>query len=355
MDGEDLRIGIIGAGHITRTRHISGFRAIPGVKIVGVCNLRRESTVRVAREYEIPYIFESWEHLVDSDKINAVVIGTWPYLHCPITLAAFDAGKHVLTQARMAMNAREAQRMLDRSRECARLTAMVVPSPYGLVGDAFMRQLIANGYLGALREFHVTGLSNELADPATPLGWRQMTKYSGFNMLKLGILHESAMRWTPPVNRVIAQAFKLVPRRKDPETGHKTRVGTADSVQVLTTQSDESVGIYRLSGVTWQGNELSIALHGASGSLVYDFATDEIRGARTRERELRPIALPESLRGGWRVEADFVAAVRGERAVTHTDFATGVRYMQFTEAVARSSRHEQPVNLPLKEFSNPSL
>jgi hypothetical protein len=41
--------------------------------------------------------------------------------------------------------------------------------------------------------------------------------------------------------------------------------------------------------------------------------------------------------------------------VTHTTFADGVRYMQFTEAVARSSRHSAPVDLPLKEFSNPSL
>jgi hypothetical protein len=65
--------------------------------------------------------------------------------------------------------------------------------------------------------------------------------------------------------------------------------------------------------------------------------------------------VPEKLRGGWQVEADFVAAIRGERPVAHTTFATGVRYMQFTEAVARSSRHQHPVNLPLKEFSNPSL
>jgi predicted dehydrogenase len=103
-----IRIGIVGAGAVTRSRHIPGFRALPGVKIVGVCNQRRESSNRVAREFDIPRIFESWEHLVESDEIDAVVIGTWPYLHCPITLASLDAGKHVLTQARMAMNAREA-------------------------------------------------------------------------------------------------------------------------------------------------------------------------------------------------------------------------------------------------------
>ena len=68
-----------------------------------------------------------------------------------------------------------------------------------------------------------------------------------------------------------------------------------------------------------------------------------------------PEATSEAMRGGWRVEADFIAAIRGERPVTHTDFATGVRYMQFTEAVARSSRHQVAVTLPLREFSNPSL
>ena len=62
---------------------------------------------------------------------------------------------------------------------------------------------------------------------------------------------------------------------------------------------------------------------------------------------LEPLPIPDSQRGGWRVEADFIAAIRGERPVTHTDFATGVSYMQFTEAVASSSRHQMPVTLPI--------
>ena len=70
---------------------------------------------------------------------------------------------------------------------------------------------------------------------------------------------------------------------------------------------------------------------------------------------IKALPIPSKLRGDWQVEADFVAAIRKERPVTHTTFATGVRYMQFTEAVARSSRHQHPVTLPLQEFSNPSL
>ena len=99
----------------------------------------------------------------------------------------------------------------------------------------------------------------------------------------------------------------------------------------------------------------AVALYGSEGTLIYDLLRDEIRGARRQDSELQPMPIPDSLRGGWQVEADFIAAIRGERAVTRTDFLTGVRYMQFTEAVARSSRHQVPVTLPLREFSNPSL
>jgi predicted dehydrogenase len=243
-----IRIGIVGAGQFARARHLPAFQAMPGVRVVGVCNQRRESSGRVAREFGIPRVFGNWEDLIEDDGIDAVVIGTWPYLHCPITLAALDAGKHVLTQSRMAMNAREAQRMLDRSLECPSLTAMVVPSPYGLIGDPFVRTLIAEGYLGLLHEVHVTGLSSDLADPASPLGWRQMTKYSGFNMLTLGILHESVMRWTPPVRRVVGSVSKLIPTRIDPETGQSAKVGTADSVQVLTSYRGGARGTYRRGG-----------------------------------------------------------------------------------------------------------
>ncbi len=355
MNSGEVRIGIVGAGQITRSRHFPGFKALPGVRVVAVCNRRRDSARRIASEFDIPKIHGSWEDLVGDPGVDAVVIGAWPYLHCPVTLAAFDAGKHVLTQARMAMNAREAQRMLDGSLESPRLTAMIVPSPYGLAGDAFMRSLIESGYLGKLSEVHVHSLSDQLADPKTPMSWRQNTRYSGFNMLTLGIVYETVLRWVAPVTRVTAYASKVNRVRFDPEQDANAKVGTPDSVQVLTTQSDGSCGVYRFSGVVWNDTSMGVALYGSKGTLIYDFLRDEIRGGKRRAGRLEPIPIPDSQRGGWQVEADFIAAIRGERPVTRTDFATGVKYMQFTEAVARSSRHQVPVTLPLREFSNPSL
>lgn len=350
-----LRIGIVGAGGVVRAKHLPGLRALPGVEIVGVCNLRRESSNRVAREFDIPRIFATWESMVDDDAIDAIVVGTWPSMHCAVTLAALDAGKHVLTQARMAMNAREAQRMLDKSLERSECVAMIAPSPYGLAGESFVRFLLKHGAIGDLREVHVAGITSALADPNTPLSWRQVTKYSGFNMLTLGILYESVLRWVAPANRVSAFASKVIPTRIDPETKKEARVGTPDSVQVITGQEDGSVGVYRFSGVARHETEMSVTLYGSNGTLRYDFETDEVTLATKDEPTMTPLPIPDELRGGWRAEAEFIGAIRGENKVTHTDFITGARYMQFTEAVARSSRHQQPVALPLKEFSNPSL
>jgi predicted dehydrogenase len=357
MTQATLRVGLIGAGANTRARHIPGLRALASVEIVAVCNRRPESTAAVAREHGIPRTHEDWTELMADPDIDAIVIGTWPYLHCPITLAALDAGKHVLTEARMSMNAAEAHRMLAAARRSPRLVTQIVPSPYGLKGHEVMRELIEGGFLGELREVHVFGLAAALADPAAPLSWRQDVNLSGFNMLTLGIVHETLLRWTPPPTRVLAQVHAFIPRRIDPASGVLRPVGTPDSVQVLAVLENGARAVYHFSGVTPFGQQMAIWLLGSEGVLQYDLAADRIRGA-SKHRGATPgpgdalpeIPIPPEKARAWRVEADFVDAIRQGTPITLTDFATGVAYMEFTEAVARSARRGEAVELPLEEF-----
>jgi predicted dehydrogenase len=357
MTRRTLRIGLIGAGANTRARHIPGLRALPDVELVAVANRRPQSTTAVAREYGIPRIAERWQDIIADNEIDAVVIGTWPYLHCPITLAALEAGKHVLTEARMAMNAAEAHRMLAATRRHPDRVAQIVPSPFGLKGHAVMTELIAAGFLGALREVHVFSFSASLADPAAPLSWRQDAALSGFNMLTLGILHETLLRWVPPPVSVLGQVHAHVPSRIDPASGVRRSVGTPDSVQVLTTLEHGARAVYRLSGATPFGQEMGIHLYGSEGVLHYDLAADRIRGASRRHgaqpgqaEALEEIPIPPEKAREWRVEADFIDAIRDGRPVELTDFATGVQYMEFTEAVARSAQRGEVVELPLEAY-----
>src|SRR5438552_4402934 len=276
MADQRLRIGLIGAGGNMRLRHIPGLRALPDVEIAAVCNRRPESTGAVAQEFGIPRTFEHWQDLVADPDVDAIVIGTWPYLHCPITLAALAAGKHVLTEARLSLNAAEAHRMLAAARVHPDLVTQVVPSPFGFKGHDVMLELIDGGYIGELREVQVCGMNAALADAASPLSWRQDASLSGYIMLSLGIVHETLLRWVPPPVRVSAQVHAHVASRIDPESGVRRPLGTPDSVQVLAVLADGARATYHFSGATPVGARTDITLFGSEGILHYDLLGDRI-------------------------------------------------------------------------------
>ena len=346
MNLKTIRVGIVGLGNNTRLRHVPGLRACEGVEIVAVCNRRPESTVAVAREFGIPQTFGSWQELVAAPDIDAVMIGTAPYLHCPITVAALEAGKHVLTEARMAMSADEASRMCEASRRYPNLVTQIVPSPFGLRANRVVKELLASGYIGELREVVVIGTSDSLANPDAPLQWRQMAELSGVNMLSLGILHETLMRWVPAPIRVFAKSHAFTRERLEPATGIVRSVGTPDSVHVLTDLPGGAQGLYHFSGVTRFGPGSHIHLYGSEGTLKYELLPhDRLIGARRGEMDLHEIEVPPEKVSCWRVEAEFIDAIRGRGKIELTDFATGLSYMQFTEAVAQSAKTGNSISL----------
>jgi predicted dehydrogenase len=216
-----------------------------------------------------------------------------------------------------------------------------------------MKELMAGGYVGEPRELHVYSMNAGLVDPITPLSWRQDAALSGFNMLTLGILHETVSRWVAPVVRVQAQVHAFVPNRIDPASGARRAVGTPDSVQALTVHEDGMRGVYQFSGVTPFGPGMGVRIYGSAGAVWYNFSTERIYGARAAtggDKELVEIPVPDHQARQWRVEADFIDAIRGGSPIAFTDFAAGVHYMEFTEAVARSAQQGGAIELPLEEF-----
>ena len=343
---DQIRVGIVGLGANTRLRHVPGLRACPRVEIAGVCNRRPESTKAAADEFGIAKTFEKWDDLVADPDIDAVVIGTWPYLHCPITLAALDTGKHVLTEARMARNATEANEMLAASEKHPNLTTQIVPSPFGFRAGTVLKEMLNDGFIGELREVVVLGTNNSVADASAPIHWRQDAELSGMNMLAMGILHEALIRWVPDPVRVLAQTHSFTPIRPDVESSKPREVGTPDIVRILTELPNGARGLYHLSGVMHHGPGNQIHLYGSEGTLKYVLTPDDkLFAAKKNDREFVEVSIPDEKAGGWRVEEEFINAIRGIEEVRLTDFATGVRYMEFTEAVARSAEIQSPVEI----------
>src|SRR3989304_9788648 len=124
-----IRIGIVGAGNIVRTRHLPGLAGLEDVRVLAVCNRRRASAEAVAAEWRIPHVEDTPEALIGRKDLNVVLIGTTPHLHRDLTLAALNAGKHVFCQARMARNLAEARDMLAAAQRNPGLVAMICPPP----------------------------------------------------------------------------------------------------------------------------------------------------------------------------------------------------------------------------------
>ena len=266
MANPPLRVGLIGAGANTRSRHIPGLLALPDVRLVAVCNRRPESTQAVAREFSIPRSYAHWEELVADPDLDAVVIGTWPYLHCPITLAALESGKHVLTEARMAMNAAEARSMLDAARRAPNLVKQLVPAPNTLEVDSTLQALLAEGYVGEVLAVEIQANQGQFVDAEQPLHWRQDASLSGLNAMTMGIWYEALMRWLGPARRVMAATKICVPKRKD-ASGVWQEVRVPDHVEILATLGGGASVHMRFSTVTALAPPSEVWIFGTEGTL----------------------------------------------------------------------------------------
>ena len=338
-----LRIGLIGAGANTRLQHIPGFQGIDGVEITSVCNRSRESGQRIADEYGIPQVFEDWRALIASDDVDAICIGTWPYMHCPMTLAGLEAGKHVLTEARMCMNLAEARQMYAASQQTDKV-AMIVPAPFYLSAEPLLLDKLHSGFFGDLLEIHFTGLSGGYA-PDAPLHWRQRRDLSGNNIMAMGIGNETVRRYAGHEKAVIAYGKTFTTERLDEETGQRAPADVPESLGIVAALESGATSVYHLSSVARLGPSFGFAFYGTKGSFKMDESGIWIAGED--DDEYQSFDIPEHPRDGWQVEEDFVDAIRDGRTVTHTSFADGVKYMEFTEAVQISMAEGRRVELPL--------
>lgn len=346
MADDTIRIGHVGAGANTRLRHIPGFAEIEGVENVSVANRSRESSQRVADEFGLSTIYDSWEDLIDADDTNAICIGTWPYMHKTLVLASLAAGKHVLTEARMTMNSADAREMLEASLAYPDLVTQIVPAPHTLKVDSTIRDMISDGYFGDVLSADITVHQGGFVDYDSELHWRHNRDLSGNNIMQMGIWYEAIMRWFGPAAAVSAVGRVNVKQRKGWDGG-LAYITIPDHVEILIEFASGPVARLRISTVTGLAPADGVWIFGSEGTVHVDSGSMTVRGGRRGDSELAEIDIPAEKQGDWRVEEEFVNAIRGIEPVTHTNFYDGVRYMEFTDAVTISIQTGERVTLPL--------
>ena len=160
----------------------------------------------------------------------------------------------------------------------------------------------------------------------------------------MGIWYEAMMRWLGPARRVMSMTKVAVPRRRD-ESGASREVKVPDHVDILVTFGNGAVGHMRFSSITALAPASEAWIFGTNGTLRLEADAHRLSGGKRGDKGLSEIVIPAEKRIGWRVEEEFVNAIRGHEKITHTDFEDGVRYMEFTDAVAKSAATGQAVEV----------
>ncbi len=342
---EAIRVGLIGAGANLRGVQIPGFRKIPGVDIVAVANRSLASSQRVADEFDIARAYANWAELLEDDSIQAVSIGTWPYMHRTLTLAALESGKHVLCQARMANNAQEARDMLEASLRHPDLVCQLVPTSMSYRIDNVLKRMIGDGYVGDILSVELQRMQTRFPTVDGEMDWRHNREFSGLNTLNIGASYESMMRWLGRGDRVMAMTQIHVPYRRDTR-GDLTSVTIPDHVDVLFELAGGAQVHLRASETTGLSTGSQTWIYGSEGTIHVDRRQNVFAGRRG-DSELTPVPNPREEQAFYRVEEEFINAIRGVEEVTMATFETGVHYMEWTEAVHSSSQTGQTVSLPL--------
>jgi predicted dehydrogenase len=232
--GKDLiGVGFIGAG-FARSTQAPALRACEGARLAAIASARRESAEAVAREFDIPVVGADWREVVAREDVSLVCVTTPPVFHREMALAALDAGKHVLCEKPMAMDARESEEMAARARESGAL-ALIDHELRFVPARLRARELVAAGDVGRLRHAKVLFRSDSRATDSWGWNWWSDAQAGGGALGAIGSHAVDALRWLTgaEVADVDCRLSTHVAVRPEAGTGELRAVTTDDEANLL--------------------------------------------------------------------------------------------------------------------------
>lgn len=345
-----LNVGIIGAS-FARDAYLPAFSYIDGAQVVALASGRIDSAKAAAAPYGITDVYDDWQAMLADHALDLVCIATPTVLHAPMTLAAVAAGAHVLCEKPTAMNAGEAQQMLDAADAASRLHMIDHELRFNPTRMR-MAELIQGGELGDIRHINITNIGASWADPASrPKGdWWSDAAMGGGRLGANGSHQVDMLRWWlgEPAS-VIGQALTMLPDRIDKASG-EAWTATADDLTHLTLQFPAgTLAQVFMSGVAANnmGNETQV--FGSKGTLTLSNSDEKLYFAKAGQG-FEDISVPdpnaqlENLNKGiWNVSvlaalSELVDAITEERALNRgATFVDGVRNQAVLDAVVAST------------------
>jgi len=267
MPSSARRIGIIGVGFGAQV-HAPAFRS-EGWEVAAICSRSREKARKAAAEVGIEGVYTDPMELIRRDDLAAVSIITPPGAHHALSIAALRAGKHVLCEKPFALDARQAREMLDAA-EKSRRTAMVAHEFRHTPQRAYIKQLLAEGYIGKFELCTIElFLDRYVTKEPRPLTWMAHQSEGGGLLGALGSHYIDGLRnWFGEIASVGGRLATLRPDLADTATGKKVEAETDDTFLMTFTFRDGGLATMIASFATTPTRGVKIAVMGDKGTLI---------------------------------------------------------------------------------------
>ena len=308
---KNLRVGLIGCGFMGRAHsnaylRLNNFFPVQHRPVLqAVCDVNLEKAEQFREVWGYQRAEADWRRLMEAKDIDLIDICVPNFLHREIAVAAAQAGKMILCEKPLAMDASEAEQMV-RAVEAAGVANMISFNYRRVPAIALAKQIIDEGRIGRPFHYRATYLQDWTISPDVPQGgdalWRLEVNVAGSGVTGDLLAHsiDTAMWLDGPIRRVVAKTETFVKERQHAITGRIEPVGIDDACMFLAEFANGSMGTFESTRYArGRKNFNTFELNGADGSIYFNLEEPEYLQF-FEYRQLQSSKKVESHLTGWR-------------------------------------------------------
>jgi predicted dehydrogenase len=371
ITGRKVRVGVLGAGRWAQRAHLPGWTRDPRCEVVALCDTAPDMLAESATEFGIAGTTDDYLEVVSRDDIDVIDVCTPSHTHYELSMAALNAGKHVLCEKPVAYDFRETLGAAALAKSKGLKTKLGFTFRYSPAMQ-YMKEMVDQGFCGTPYIYNAYEQNSQWIKPETPL--RQVDHEADQSQIQVSSLEGYGApvidigRWMTgaDMTAVVGTLKNFVPERVVRATGTMMRMNIDDGDIFIAEFGNGAIGSVQTSFVT-VGNYpgIEVRLYGSDGAiitrLVEEFGIAEtIKIATPDDVEFKEVEVPQRFypEGGSPREAwntlfysnlirDFLDELTTDTAVNQGNFEDGAAVQEIINAVEQSHHSRAWVNLPL--------
>ncbi len=265
MNHGHIGFGLVGTG-MAGGFHARELRFVEGAELVGVCSRNEENVRRFAREHGVRSWSTDYRELLDNDDVDVVCVLAPTGVHREITIAASEAGKHVLVEKPLETTLAKADEMIRVCRNNGTKLGVVFQMRFGSVA-ARLKKLVDSGAMGRIYLADAIDKSSRTPAYYASAEWRGTMELEGGGCLMTQSIHiiDLLQHLVGPVRSVIGRVATK-----------RHRIQVEDTATALVSFENGAMGTIESTTSVQPALKSRLEIHGENGSVVANAQYDKI-------------------------------------------------------------------------------